>query len=103
MSRPRLAAPEHLLLETFSGIRGRLLGGKLDTDEAGQALHDLEHIRVELVPSPLLLGRMWELRDNLTGYDAAYVAAAEHLDVPLVTGDRKLAGATGPRCEFLVP
>lgn len=43
---------------------------------------------------------MWELRDNLTPYDAAYVAAAELLRCPLVTADGKLARATGPRCDF---
>jgi predicted nucleic acid-binding protein len=47
------------------------------------------------------LDRVWELADNVTAYDAAYVACAERLDVPLVTGDRKLAAAVGPRCGFL--
>lgn len=50
-----------------------------------------------------LLPRVWELRDNLTAHDALFVAAAESLDVPLVTADRRLATASGPRCriEFL--
>lgn len=49
--------------------------------------------------------RIWELRDNLTAYDAAYVALAEALDAPLLTGDRHLARASGPRCpiELLSP
>jgi predicted nucleic acid-binding protein len=46
---------------------------------------------------------MWELRSNLSGYDAAYVAAAELLGVPLVCGDRRLASAPGLRCRVVVP
>jgi predicted nucleic acid-binding protein len=49
-----------------------------------------------------LLARCWELRDNLTIYDAAYVALAEALQAPLLTGDRQLARATGPRCAIEV-
>jgi predicted nucleic acid-binding protein len=44
----------------------------------------------------------WELRDNLTIYDVAYVALAEAIQAPLLTGDRRLARATGPRCSFEV-
>ena len=46
---------------------------------------------------------MWQLRDNLSGYDAAYVAAAELLGVPLVTGDRRLAAAPACSCVVVVP
>ena len=49
-----------------------------------------------------LLGRMWELRDNVTPYDAAYVAVAEELDVALITGDARVANAPGPRCTTMV-
>ena len=98
----RLAAPEHLYVEALHGIRGRALGGTLSADAAERALDRLERTEVEAVPTRLLLRRMWELRGNLTGYDAAYVAAAEHLDAPLVTGDRKLAAATGPRCQIVL-
>lgn len=45
-----------------------------------------------------LLSRCWELRGNVTPYDAAYVALAETLQVTLLTGDRRLARSTGPRC-----
>ncbi|MBC9956631.1 type II toxin-antitoxin system VapC family toxin [Yimella sp. cx-51] len=47
-----------------------------------------------------LLPRVWELRHSLTAYDAFFVAAAETLDVPLVTADRRLANATGPLCQI---
>ena len=49
-----------------------------------------------------LLGRMWELRDNVTPYDAAYVAVAEELDLALLTGDARVANAPGPRCTTMV-
>jgi predicted nucleic acid-binding protein len=49
-----------------------------------------------------LISRCWELRDNLTVYDAAYVALAEAFDVPLLTADIRLANSTGPRCQIEV-
>ncbi len=52
------------------------------------------------VPLAPLLDRMWELRANVTAYDAAYVAVAEELAAPVITCDGKLAAASGPRCEF---
>jgi predicted nucleic acid-binding protein len=53
----------------------------------------------EIVPTAPLLGRMWQLRDNLTGYDAAYVAAAELYGCALVTADERLSHAPDLRCE----
>jgi predicted nucleic acid-binding protein len=58
---------------------------------------------VEVVPTLLLLDRMWELRHNFSGYDAGYVAAAEYVGVPLVTSDRRLAAAPSLQCEVRVP
>jgi predicted nucleic acid-binding protein len=49
-----------------------------------------------------LLPRVWELRDNLSAYDATYVALAEALGCPLLTGDARLAAATGPNCPTMV-
>jgi len=99
----RLAAPEQLVVEAFHGVRGRFLGGKLSLALASRAIGRIGSLAVELVPTVLLLGRMWELRDNLSGYDAAYVAAAEQLRVPLVTADKRLAAAPGLRCEVRTP
>jgi predicted nucleic acid-binding protein len=99
----RLAAPEHLRIEVLHAIRGRLLGGKITDDAAAGAVHDLAVIGLELVPTALLLERIWALRDNLSGFDAAYVAAAEHLGVPLVTSDKRLAAASGVRREVRMP
>jgi predicted nucleic acid-binding protein len=103
LDQHRLAAPEQLIVEAFHGIRGRCLGGKLDTEWARHAVRRLHELVVELMPTRLLLERMWELRDNLSGYDAAYVAAAEHLEAPLVTTDKRLAAAPGLRCEVRTP
>lgn len=93
------ASPEHLIAETFSFLRGRRLGGKLTERRASDALSALMLLEVELVSTKVLLPRMWQLRDNISGYDAAYVAAAEMQACPLVTADARLERATGVRCE----
>lgn len=99
----RMAAPEQLMVETFHAIRGRVLGGKVTVADGEEAVRELARTAVETVPTALLLARIWKLRDNLSGYDAAYVAAAEHLGVPLVTADNRLAAAPGLRCEVRTP
>jgi len=95
-----LAAPELIDLETASVIRGQLRGGQLDLRRAALALTDLVELPITRAAHRPLLQRCWELRDNLTIYDAAYVALAEHLDAVLVTADSRLARAAGPRCEI---
>ena len=99
----RWAAPEHLRVETFSVIRGRTLGSKLSPEAGERAVRRLGEVVVRTLSCLPLLDRMWQLRDNLSGYDAAYVAAAELLAVPLVTGDRRVAAAPGLRCRVVVP
>lgn len=59
-------------------------------------------LRVELFPYAPFATRIWDLRDNVTCYDAWYVALAETLSAPLATLDARLAKASGPRCRFLV-
>lgn len=95
----RLVAPELIDLEVLSALRGLTRLGQVVPRRANLALEDLESIPMERAPHHRLLGRCWELRDNLTAYDAAYVALAEALDTTLLTGDRRLARATGPRCR----
>jgi predicted nucleic acid-binding protein len=99
---PQWAAPAHLLVEVVSAIRGKALGGRLATARAGEAIAALPQLVIVHVGAAQLVDRMWELRGNLTAYDAAYVAAAETLDCPLVTGDARLAKANGIRCEVRV-
>ncbi|WP_020573702.1 type II toxin-antitoxin system VapC family toxin [Actinopolymorpha alba] len=86
-------APEHLIAETFNAIRGRHRCGKLDEERAHWALDALRSLTIELLRVQPFLTRMWSLRDSLSGYDAAYVAVAEHFDAPLVTCDARLARA----------
>lgn len=92
-------APEHFLVETFSAIRGRHLGARISTPRALDAVDALATATIETLPTTALLPRMWQLRDHLTGYDAAYVAAAETYGCPLVTADARLARTSDLRCE----
>lgn len=93
------AAPEHLIVEAFSAIRGRFLGSRISELRCRDALEALRSASIEHVNTAHLLPRMWELRANLSGYDSAYVAAAESYDCPLLTTDARLARAPGLRCE----
>ena len=97
-----LAAPALFDLEVLSVLRGRLRGGGLSEPRADLALELLEHLPVRRVPHRRLLRRCWELRNNVSPYDAAYVAAAEILGVGLLTGDQRLARSPGPRCAIEV-
>jgi predicted nucleic acid-binding protein len=95
-----LAAPELVDLEVASVLRRQNLAGAIDVRRAGLALADLAALPLQRAPHLPLLPRCWELRENLTVYDAAYIALAEALDATLVTGDRRLARANGPRCDI---
>jgi predicted nucleic acid-binding protein len=99
---PYWAAPAILRVEVLSVIRGRTLGGKIGTDRASDAVSALSGLAVEQLDPQQLVERSWQLRSNLSAYDAAYVAAAEHLGCPLVTSDARIAKAAGTRCEIQV-
>jgi predicted nucleic acid-binding protein len=94
----RLAAPGLVDLEVTSVLRRAYGAGRLGDRRARQAVADLIALPLRRAPHQPFLRRIWELRDNLTPYDAAYVALAEALDVPLLTADRHLAHAPGSRC-----
>lgn len=98
----RLVAPELVDLEVLSTLRRAARGGRLDERRSGQALNDLATLPLRRVSHLPLLGRVWELRDNLTAYDAAYVALAEALDALLLTADEAMGKASGVRCEVEV-
>jgi predicted nucleic acid-binding protein len=98
-----LIAPHLALVEATNILRRLELQGRLDRTEAGAAARDLLLLDLELVPFTPFAERVWELRANVTSYDAWYVAVAEQFDLPLATLDRHLARATGPRCRFLLP
>jgi predicted nucleic acid-binding protein len=96
----RLAAPELIDLEVTSVLRRASRERRLDDRRARQALEDLAAMPVGRASHRPLLARVWELRDNLTVYDAAYVAVAEALAVPLLTADERLHRAPGTRCKI---
>jgi predicted nucleic acid-binding protein len=98
-----LAAPHLLVVEVANILRRSSLAGLITDDAASLAHADLVRLRLELFPYEPFAERVWELRRNVTAYDAWHVALAEELGTPLATLDRKLAASTGPRCDFLVP
>jgi predicted nucleic acid-binding protein len=98
----QLAAPELVDLEVVSTLRRALRAGRLDQRRSDQAIADLATIPLQRAPHIRLLPRVWDLRDNLTAYDAAYVALAEALDATLLTADGALARAPGVQCEVEV-
>lgn len=95
-----LYAPAHLDVEIASALRGMARSNPRLDQIAPDALAHLAGFPIRRMPLPPLLNRAWELRHNLTVYDAAYVALAEQLDAVLVTCDARLANASGPRCSF---
>ncbi|MDQ3729383.1 MAG: type II toxin-antitoxin system VapC family toxin [Actinomycetota bacterium] len=95
-----VAAPELLDLEVLSALRGLHRGGLVTEQEATQARARLGRTRITRCSHTLLAERVWELRDNLTVYDACYVALAERIQASLATRDRALASAPGIRCEI---
>ena len=95
-----LAAPQVIDLEVTSVLRRLTLSGLLPERRAAQALEDLVELPIQRAAHAPLLERCWQLRTDVTAYDAAYVALAELLDVALLSGDQRLARATGPRCTF---
>jgi predicted nucleic acid-binding protein len=99
----RLVAPQHMPVEVALVLRRSSLSGEISSDAASLGHHDLLELRVVLFGYRGFGTRVWELRNNVSPYDAWYVAVAESLDVPLLTLDRRMATATGPRCEFRLP
>jgi predicted nucleic acid-binding protein len=92
------AGPEHLLVEAFSAIRGRWLGQKIGADRAADAVNALAAAAIDVVSVRPLLVRMWELRSNVSGYDAAYLALAESFGCTLLTADARLERVPDLRC-----
>lgn len=98
----RLAAPDLVDVEAVSVLRRRWLAHDLPARRFSAAIRDLEDLPLDRYPALRLMRRAYELRENVTAYDAAYVALAEALGCPLVTADARLARAPGIRCEVEV-
>lgn len=98
-----MIAPHLMPVEVTNILRRSALQGSISDEAATIAHDDLLGFRIELVDHRPFAERIWELRPNVTSYDAWYVALAESLEVELATLDQRLAAAPGPRCRFLVP
>jgi predicted nucleic acid-binding protein len=97
-----LHVPHLLDLEIAQVVR-RLVAATAITAERGRAaLNDLADLPMTHYPHRALLPRIWELRGNLTAYEAAYVALAESLGAPLLTRDQRLAAAPGNRADIIL-
>lgn len=99
---PHWAGPSHLVVDTFQAVRGRLLGHKITEQRANDAVAALTGVSIETIDVQPLIPRMWELRANVSGYDAAYIAVAEVTQAPLITGDGRLSRCKVARCEIEV-
>ena len=96
-------APELVLVETSNVLRRLERVRVISSFEANIAYRDLMRLDVELFPFGPFAERVWALRNNLTAYDAWYVALAEALGCPFATLDKRLKRASGPTCDFIVP
>lgn len=103
LSGHAIAAPHLIDFETANVIRRQERAGLVSADQAAQAHADLLDLALERWPYEPLAARTWQLRANLSSYDASYIALAELLDAPLVTLDRALAQAPGVRCDVQTP
>jgi predicted nucleic acid-binding protein len=92
-----LAAPDLVDVETVAVLRKRWLAGSLSDERFAAAIKDLQELDLDRYPALPLIGRAYELRANVTPYDATYVALAEMLGCELLTADRRLASAPGIR------
>ncbi|HVY35506.1 MAG TPA: type II toxin-antitoxin system VapC family toxin [Caulobacteraceae bacterium] len=97
-----LHAPHLIDLEVAQVVRRYVAKGEIDGERGRLALADLADLSLRRYPHDMLLARIWDLRANLTAYDAAYVALAEALDAPLLTRDQRLAVAAGHYAQVVL-
>jgi predicted nucleic acid-binding protein len=103
ISAGSLHAPELVHVEAANVLRGLERAKEITSAEANAAYEDLMQLNIELFSFDPFADRIWELRHNLTSYDAWYVALADALRLPLATLDERLARTKGPACGFLTP
>lgn len=90
-----LAAPHLLDLEVTQVLRRLVRGAAISASRAEDAIHDLMDLQIARYPHQLFLRRIWQLRNNLSAYDAMYVGLAESLRATLITRDRRLGSSFG--------
>jgi predicted nucleic acid-binding protein len=101
-SAGELAAPDLVDVETVAVLRKRWMAGTISDSRFADAIDDLEGIELERYPTLPLMRRSYDLRANVTSYDATYIALAEVLGCELLTADNRLAPAPGPGCVVRV-
>lgn len=99
--RSILQVPTIFAAEVTSALRSLLLRAEISPGRARAAVLQVRTLRTLQYPFEPFSARVWALRDNLTVYDAWYVALAESLKTSVVTADDRLAGASGPRCPVI--
>lgn len=99
LDREEVHVPSHTDLEVLSALRRLVLTGSETAPTAVDALRGWRRLGARRHAVVGSLGRIWRLRENLTSYDAAYVALAERLQCDLVTADRAFANAPEVRCR----
>lgn len=97
-----LHAPDHVLVETTNVLRRRRNAGLLDAADAETAFSGVMRMPIRLWPFASIATRAWQLGASASNYDAAYLALAERLDAPLLTGDARLSRVPGVRCAVEV-
>jgi predicted nucleic acid-binding protein len=97
-----VCAPDLVDVETVAVLRKRWLAGTLTVRRFAEAVEDLQDLPIDRYPTLSLMWRAYELRDNVTAYDASYVGLAEALECPLVTGGVRLSKASGIACDIHV-
>lgn len=97
-----IVCPHLVDAEVLHALRSQVRRGEIEGADAARAVGTWARLGMERVGVAGLLGRIWELRHDLSAYDATYVAVAEALDVPLLTADGRIARAPGPRCTVTV-
>jgi len=102
LSNEPFACPDLADSELVHALRTRVRRGDIAATDAERAIETWTRLGIHRVRIVGLLDRIWELRDNLSAYDATYVAVAEALDAPLLTADARLARAPGPTCPVTV-
>ncbi len=102
LAAEQLHVPHLIDAEIANGLRRYVAGGQLGPDAGWAALDTWRHLGMIRYPVFAVLSRVWELRANLSAYDASYVALAEQLDCPLLTGDGRLGRAPGVGCLVTV-
>jgi predicted nucleic acid-binding protein len=102
LSDEPLACPHLADAELVDALRAQVLRGGVAAADAERAVRAWARLGMYRVPVVGMLERIWELRENLSAYDATYVVVAEALDTPLLTADARLARAPGPTCPITV-